>query len=62
MAPLELLNKIYFSGPNEDGEYWLHFKAGGNGGGMCLGHCKPIAHHIDRWEAERGRIIQRGSE
>ncbi len=60
MAPLELLNQIYFSGPNEDGEYWLHFKANGKGGGTCLGYCKPIAHHIDRWEAERARIIKRG--
>lgn len=29
--------ELRVTGPNSDGEYWLHIKAGGKMGGICLG-------------------------
>lgn len=34
MTPLELLQTINFTGPNEDGEYWLHIRKLDNSGGL----------------------------
>lgn len=59
MDALDLLKQIRFTGPNEDGEYWLHIRDGEYGGGVDLGMVRPrTAIQIDKWERARSRIVK----
>lgn len=60
MTPLDLLKTISFTGPNSDGEYWLHIKKQDNSGavGVCLGSLS--GKHFEQWEAARQAVLSKG--
>ncbi len=62
MTPLQLLESISFTGPNEDREYWLHFKGGSLGSGLNLGSAELAAPYIEKFESKRREIINREAE